>query len=562
MKLTSISRGYYSVQRLREIIRVLVKYGFGYIVGRLHLDQRVLGRGLLKIGVVKRAAGTPEAVEVRLRKALEELGPTFIKFGQMLSSRPDLVHLKFCHEFTKLQDEVPPFDYRDVEKKISECFGAYPGELFSSFSREPMAAASLGQVHRATLKSGEEVVVKVQRPGIRETILADVNILHFLAGLAERHIEEARAYDLTGMVEEFSKAIKKEIDFTTEARNVERFRKNFKDDEGVRIPAVFWKYTSAFVITLEELKGVKLKELLEKDTGDFDRKLIAARGADAILKQIFVDGFFHADPHPGNIFILDGNVVGLVDFGMIGRLDLRTMENLADLLVSVIGRDIDGIMSSLAALGMVGEQADSREIRLDAFDLLDSYYGVPLDQIEMGKLLGELVEMLVSHRMRIPRELYLLTRALVTIEGSGRRLDPDFDMISHTRPFAVNLIRKKYSPDRILGDLRKAARSSLSFAMEFPGDMASLIRMAGAGKLNIGFQHKGLSEFIREMDRSSNRITFGVVVAALIVGSSLIMLSGRGSTFLGFPLLGIAGFTIAAFMGFWLLIAILRSGKL
>ena len=344
MQLRKIGQKIRDIRRFNQILRILTKHGFGFAIQQLHLEEHVIGRGIIKTRVLRRFTEPLESRAVRLRKVLEELGPTFIKFGQALSVRPDLVPLDLCNELSKLQDRVPPFGYEAARKQIKDSFGSYPEELFSAFDQTPFASASLGQAHRAQLKTGEEVVVKVQRPDIRKIIETDMDILYTLAQLASRYMEELKVYDPISIVNEFSKTIMKEIDFTHEAHNIDRFRKNFKDSTSIHIPKVFWDYTKPKVITTEEIKGIRMNDYLSQPHPEEEKKAVAANGANAVLQQIFIDGFFHADPHPGNIFILPNNAAAFIDFGIVGRLDEET-ENEVGKAVSAL-KKIENVLHS------------------------------------------------------------------------------------------------------------------------------------------------------------------------------------------------------------------------
>lgn len=562
MQFRKIRQKIRDIRRFNQILRILTKHGFGFAIQQLRLEDHIIGRGIIKMRIVRRFIEPRESRAVRLRKALEELGPTFIKFGQILSIRPDLIPLDLCNELSKLQDHVPPFGYECVRKQIRESFGKYPEELFASFDPEPLAAASLGQVHRAKLKTGESVVVKVQRPDIRKMIETDIDILYTLAQLANRYMQEVRLFNPIGIVDEFSKVITKEIDFTCEAHNIDRFRKNFKDSAMVHIPAVFWDCTRSRVITTEEIKGIRLNDYLNQMHTAEEKKAVAANGANAVLQQIFIDGFFHADPHPGNIFILPNNVVAFIDFGMVGRLDEDTKDVIVSLLIAVSMKNINGILKALERLGAFVEEDTLHDFKNDIADFLERYYDIPLKQIELSLILPQTIDLMTRHKLKISPQFHILNKALATIDGVARQLDPEFNTIAHTRPFVEKLVHDRYDMKHIIKEITSYSSELLDILRILPRDTYEIVKKIKRGKLKIEFEHQGLSKFISEMDKSSNRVSFSLVISALIIGSSLIVMTNRGPLINGFPVLGIVGFVFAGFLGLGLAIGVLMSGRL
>ena len=562
MQLRKIGQKIRDIRRFNQILRILTKHGFGFAIQQLHLERHVIGRGVIKIRMLKRFTEPQESRSVRLRKVLEELGPTFIKLGQILSVRPDLVPIDLCDELSKLQDQVPPFDYGDIKKQIKESLGSYPEELFSAFNSTPIAAASLGQAHQARLKTGEDVVVKVQRPDIRRTIETDIDILYTLAQLAGRYMADIKVFDPNSIVNEFSKVITKEIDFTHEAHNIDKFCKNFKDSVTVRIPKVFWEYTRSKVITTEEIKGIRLNDYLNQPHSSEEKRTVALNGANAILQQIFVDGFFHADPHPGNIFILPDNVVAFVDFGIVGRLDEDSRDAIVSLLIAVSMKNARGIIKALESLGAFTEEVPIRSFKHDINDFMERYYDIPLKQIEISTVLQQAIDSMLRYKLKIPHQFHVLFKAITTIDGVARQLDPEFNTIAHTRPFVEKLVRERHDPSRMLKDAALYSSELLDIIKIIPRDAYEILKKIKTGRLKIEFEHQGLSKFISEMDKSSNRVSFSLVISALIIGSSLIIMANKGPLVYGFPVLGILGFIFAGILGLGLAIAILRSGRL
>lgn len=562
MQLRKIGQKIRDIRRLNQILRILTKHGFGFAIQQLHLNDHAIGRGIIKTRMLRRFTEPPESRAVRLRKVLEELGPTFIKLGQTLSVRPDLVPLDLCYELSKLQDRVPPFGYEDVKKQIKESFGSYPDKIFASFDPVPFAAASLGQAHRAQLKTGENVVVKVQRPDMRKMIETDVDILYTLAQLANRYMHDIKIFDPISIVGEFSRVITKEIDFTYEAHNIDKFCKNFKDSTTVQIPMVFWEYTKQKVITTEEITGIRMSDYLTQPHSDEEKKAVAANGANAILQQIFIDGFFHADPHPGNIFILPDNAAAFVDFGIVGRLDEDTRDVVVNLLIAISTKNINGIIKALEMLGSVAEEHSLRDFKHDISDFVERFYDIPLKQIEISTILPQAIELMTRHKLRIPPQFHVMIKAIATMDGVARQLDPDFNTIAHTRPFVERLVRERHDPKRIFKDMAIYSSELLEILKVIPKDTYEIIKKIKKGTLKIEFEHQGLSKFIAEMDKSSNRISFSLVISALIIGSSLIVMANKGPLVYGFPVLGILGFVFAGLLGLALAIGVLRSGRL
>ncbi|HHT9138078.1 MAG TPA: ABC1 kinase family protein [Candidatus Wunengus sp. YC60] len=562
MQFRKIGQKIRDIRRLNQIIRILTKHGFGFAIQQLHLQEYAIGRGIIKTRVLRRFTEPPESRAVRLRKVLEELGPTFIKLGQILSVRPDLIPLDLCYELSKLQDRVPPFGYEDVKKQIKESFGSCPEKIFVSFDPIPFAAASLGQAHRAQLKTGENVVVKVQRPDMRKMIETDIDILYTLAQLANRYMQDIKIFDPISIVDEFSRVITKEIDFTYEAHNIDKFCKNFKESTTVQIPRVFWEYTKPRVLTTEEITGIRMSDYLTQSHTDEEKKAVAANGANAILQQIFIDGFFHADPHPGNLFILPDNAAAFVDFGIVGRLDEDTRDVVVNLLIAVSTKNINGIIKALEMLGSVAEEHSLRDFKHDISDFVERFYDIPLRQIEISTILPQAVELMTRHKLRIPPQFHIMIKAIVTIDGVARQLDPDFNTIAHSRPFVERLVHERHDPKRIFKDVALYSSELLEILKVIPKDTYEIIKKIKTGTLKIEFEHMGLTKLITEMDKSSNRISFSMVISALIIGSSLIIMANKGPLIYGLPVLGILGFVFAGLLGLGLAIGILRSGRL
>ncbi len=560
-KIGFISRTYRHINRYRQILSILFKYGFGDLIDQLNVGQYI------EIGMQMVSRKRRENVEKltraeRVRMALEELGPTFVKLGQILSSRPDLVPVEFIQELSKLQDNVPSFPFAQVKEIVEAELQTPLEDMYKEFSETPLAAASIGQVHRGRLKSGEDVVVKVQRPGIHATIEVDLEIMLHLAILIEKHVEEWGVHKPTRIVEEFSRSLGREIDYTIEASNTERFARQFTGNSSVYVPRIFGEASTRRILTMEYIDGIKASEIGKLDKGGFDRKLIASRGADLILEQVFEYGFFHGDPHPGNIFILPDNVVCYLDFGMMGRVDRRARENFADIVYAYVSRDESKIVDALLRVVEWDKEPDRRALEKDIGDFVESYLYKSLKELRIEDILYQILELITHHQLRLPPDMFLMVKALTQVEGLGLVLDPDFDMTEKATPYIKRLKLKRLSPKRIIGDFLDSGGDLVQLIKEIPGELRDITKQIKQGKIKIGFEHRGLENLVFEIDRSSNRVAFALVVASLVIGSSLIIRSDVGPFIFGFPILGLVGFSIAGIFGIWLLISILRSGRM
>jgi ubiquinone biosynthesis protein len=560
-KIGVISRTYRHLNRYRHILAVLLKHGFGEVVESLKIDQ-YLEIGLQLISKKRPPREEPLTRPQRVRMALEELGPTYIKLGQVVSTRPDLIPVEFIEELSKLQDSVPPFPFGDAEAIIQRELGAPSSEVFAHIEIEPVASASIGQVYRARLKNGEEVAVKVQRPGIRTVIEVDLEIMLHLATLAERHVEELALHRPVKIVEEFARILEKEIDFRIEAAHIDRLAQGFLDDPTVYIPTVFKEVSTSCILTTEYVEGIKISNIDQLDAAGYDRRLLCSRGADIILKQVFHHGFFHADPHPGNIFALPGNVICLLDFGMVGVVDRQTREMFVELVDSVVRRNEARTAQVLLQLTSWEQQPDLRQLERELSDFMGRHLYRPLKDIEVGKLLQDLLEIATRFQLRLPPDIFLMLKAISTVETVGRMLDPEFDMIAKAAPFIEQVLMDRFKPQRVAEDVSDLAARMLKFLHQFPKDLLDLAALLRQHKLSLQLKHDGLEKVLATHDQISNRISFAIIIAALIVGSALIVISKTPPLFYGISLIGIIGFLAAALMGIWLLVAILRSGQL
>ena len=445
MKLLNIKKNTRSIKRLEEIIRTLSKFGFGYLIEETDLKNRI---PFMKRFHKQDSNASDITVYERARLVLEELGATFIKIGQVLSSREDLVGKHFAKEFSKLQDAAPPIPFHVVRKQISLELGASTKTLFTHFEREPLASASIGQVHKATLKNGTVVVIKVQRLDISRQIEDDIRIMRQLVALISRHVQDLEQYGLPQIIDEFERSIKKELDYRQEKQNINRFALLFAEDENVVVPQTFDEYCTRRILTMQYIDGIKISEL-PRSSKVYDKKLIAKRGVQSVFKQILIDGFFHADPHPGNLFVLKDNKICFIDFGMMGRLDKEFVDNLSRLFIFLIDYDVNNIIHQLLNMGLIDEQVDMKSFKYDLMDIMDLYYGSQLQEIDLGNMLRELTLLLGKYKVTLPRELVLLSRALIIIESVGKDLDPEFNIVEACKPLAEQVVKQRVSLDKI-----------------------------------------------------------------------------------------------------------------
>jgi ubiquinone biosynthesis protein len=548
-----IRRRYRHLRRYRQIVEILIKHGFGFVLEHLELGYLVPFRK--RVQREQDTKGIP--LPARLRMVLEELGVTFIKFGQLLSTRPDIVPASIIRELEKLQDAVPTVPFQDIREIIEKELKGSLEEIFLDFDPEPLAGASIGQVYRAHLAPNRQVVLKVQRPGVAQQVTTDLEILQGIAHMVEERIPYFSALEL---VDQFRMVIYRELDYTREGLNIDRFRRNFAKRPYVHIPQVYWSHTTPRVLTMEYIEGTKLSELEEKADPNL-KKLIAQRGARAFMEQILVDGYFHGDPHPGNILVADDNRIALIDFGVVGRIGEKTMDGVAAFFLAVIDHDVDKVIKGLQRLKIIGDE-ETGGLRDDLIDLIDRHYDKSLQEINIGIVIQEILDVTRRYRLRIPADFLLLVKVLLTLEGVGRSLDPQFNVLTNAQPFARELIKRRMQPQRIWKEVSLEAKDHWELFWRLPRSLDRILTRAGKDQLALRFKHEGLERLIIRLDIASNRLSFGMIIAALIIGSSLIMLTDRGPQLWGFPAIGILGFSLAGFVGLWLILSILRSGKL
>ena len=545
--------------RLHEIASVMIRYGWGDLVRMLGISG-VLERA----GRVLHWHSSSEIDQldppVRIRRALEELGPTFVKLGQLLATRVDMFPPQWIAEFEKLHSQVPAVPYELLHPDLVAALKGEPGDMFAAFERTPLAAGSIAQVHRATLKEGSPVVVKIRRPGIEAVIRADLRILEHAARLLESEMPDMRRYDPVRIVSQFRRSLSRELDLAKEARNMGQFARNFADDPLVEIPRVYWEYTNERVNVQEQILGMSGVSPDKLRAQGLDPVVLAARGADAVLRMVLEHGYFHADPHPGNVLFLPDNRIGMIDFGMVGMLTHLRRNQIVNMLNGLTHKDEQVLLQVL--LDWSDDSAsDEDRLAYDVAELLQSYDDLQLKDVKIGALLNDITALMRDNNLLLPPDLTLLFKTLITLEGLGQQLDPEFHMIDNVTPFVERIIQQRYTPQALFARGRKSVREALEVVADLPRDLRHLLRDVRRGRIKVDLDLKRLDHFGHQLDRASNRITMGILTASLVVGSSIIMTVSGGPQLFGLPLFGLLGFLIAFFNSLWIIFSIWRSGK-
>jgi len=568
MAITSLVRywqTYKNIKRIRHIVRVFLGHGFGQFIEQVNLQRFIpLSKRFKLFGRWEKVE--KHTIPERLRLAFGELGPSFIKFAQLLSSRPDLITGEYAEEFKKLQDKVPPFPSEKAVQIIESELKINLNDIFSDFEEVPVAAASIAQVHNAVLKTGEKVIVKVQRPDIRQMIQDDITILNVIARLMVKYIPESKLFDPEGIISEFSRTVRKELDFIAEAKNAQRFKRNFTEVSDICIPVLYSHLLSEKVIVMERFEGVRIDNIPGIDALGINRCELAQKGVNAYFKMIFEDGFFHADPHPGNIFVFPDGRIGLVDFGIVGWLTPDLMENIAVAFLALYNRKFDDLIDTYIELGFVAGDIDieefKRELKADLVEILEPLYDLTISEVNFPEYLDLLTRLVIKHGLKVPSELMLINKTILILDNIGRQLDPHFNAVTAAAPYAAKLVKKRFSPRSLFERATENISDMSRLLIDTPKQVNRFLRKTLRDEVGININPIGMDKLIRDIDRSSNRLAFSIVVAAIIVGSSMLIQSNIGSKIFGMPAIGAIGFLVAFLLGLRLLISILKSGRL
>jgi ubiquinone biosynthesis protein len=547
------------VGRMQQILRVLARHGFYRILERLSLHRRL---SLLdRIRYTRLHQREDRATAIELRQVCEELGPSFIEFGQLLSTRPDLIPETFARELSRLLAHTRPEPWPAIKAVLVEELGDYAAQL-RGIHREPLAAASIAQIHRAVFKGdGVEVVLKVQRPGIDRVITADLGVLRLLARLAEKYLPETRPLSPVAMVEEFAASIGQELDFILEATYMERFARVFAGDPAVCVPKIYWEISTAKVLVMEYIDGIALDVPARLKRAGIDLERVARRLLAAFLRQVFAHGFFHADPHPGNFLVMSSDRIAFVDFGLVGQISQRERQGLAQLFRATLAEDYERIGGLWLDIARASADTDRAAFRRGLEKILWKQMNQPYERIRVADMFLQMVQNGARHGLRLPPELFLLFRTLAQIEGLLRHLHPGFNVIAECREFAAGQEAEARAPKAVAAAAGKEVQGLVETAWRLPGEIEDLVQKLATDRFSVDFVHRGLETLIGEMDRSSNRVAMSLIIASLIVGSSLIILAGTGPAVAGLPLFGLVTFAVGALLGLVLVSLVFRSGK-
>lgn len=549
------------IKRYRDVAKVLTHHGFGFFVEEMGLLHML---SLPKRLFTDTEKMDPMTVGARIRRVIEELGPTYVKIGQIASTRADIIPEEILKELEKLQDDVPSFSFDQVIRIIEEELGSPLNEVFSWIDEEAIAAASIGQVHRAKLLTGELVAVKVQRPGIKAIIETDLEILLDLATLAERRMERMERLQLRDVVEEFAKSLRHELDYSIEARNAEKIAKQFKKDTTIHIPEIYWDYSTRTVLTMEFVEGLKLTQFEEIEKMGYDRKAIAEHLVQSVFQQVLIEGFFHADPHPGNIFLLSDGVISLIDFGMVGRLTADMKQNLASMVIAMMRQNTESMLKAVLRIGIVPDEVNLPLLTSDVDELRELYVDVPMSRISLGEAISNLFKVAFRHQIRIPADFTLLAKCFLTLEGIVEKLDPQLSMMDMAEPFGIRLLKERYRPSTIADRVWHNLTDYSDLLVDLPKQLKDLMGNLVKGRIRLEVSVPELDIFLKKLDRITNQISFSIVLLAFsIVMAGVVIASALGNQPIllwHIPAIEV-GFSMATLMLLWLFISIFKSGK-
>jgi len=546
------------MNRTRRVALVMARYGFGHIIQRLGFGRLLRGRDVSQ----QLKEGTPAADAVRMRMVIEELGPTYVKLGQMLSTRADLIPREFVVELRKLQDEVPPFPFEKAKQIIETELGGPLEEFFAEFEEKPHASASIGQVHHGRLHTGEEVAVKVQRPGIQETIETDLTVLRHLANVLEGRLEWARRVNLSQIVDEFASTIRGELVYTNEGHNADRLRAN-EGDHGIRIPMVYWNLTTNRVLTMELLHGRKVTELEEYAISMEERSQAADRITESFLRQIFIDGFFHADPHGGNVLVGEHAELALLDFGSVGWIGRESREGLLRMVTGIFREDAEAVCDEVLSMGVLEEDSRVEQLRREGDRLLGKFHAVDRAELRISDILETLMHLMFKYEIRMPSEFALLMRTIIMTEGLCLQLCPNYDYRRSADLFVRRITIRQIIPPRLFEDALQTVQDARRHLAALPRQMTLLLDRLHSGRMKVRVEYDSIDRPLQGLNAIGNRLSFSMVVSAILIASALIIQGGGPQPKLwGLPALGVLGFIISAVMGFWLLVSIIRHGRM
>ena len=548
-------------QRYQEIINAFLRNGFSYLVFRLGLTDQSSSKKLKE----SEEDMNLRTIGIKLRNILQGLGPTFIKLGQIASTRRDLVPEEISSELEQLQDQVTSFSYKKVREIIEEELGDTPENLFRDFDETPIATASIGQVHLAHLLSGEPVAIKIQRPDIHPIVETDLEILDDLAKLMEAKLHWAKNYQIRKMIHEFSTSLLDELDYNIEGRNGERIAKQFKNDSTIHIPKVYWQFCTKKVLTMEFIQGIKVSHLEQLDEKGYNRKVIAERLTSSMLHQILIEGFFHGDPHPGNIYVLPENGISYLDFGMIGRVNDEMKYQFASLVINLQHGNTKGMIKTFSSMDLLSDDTNLTSLKNALDGLKVKYYDIPLSEISLGGAVTDILAIAYNHQIQIPSDLTILGKTLLTLEGIIEKLDPDFSMMKAVEPFGKQLLRDRYNPKNIMKNSWNQIVDNVEILSELPKSLKEITSTIQKGKLRLDINVPELQLFLQRLDKISNRLSFSIILLAfsilmvgLIIASAL---TGHTTVLWRIPAIEI-GSIVATLMFLFMLISIFKSGKM
>lgn len=563
MALTSVPQQFRNLARLPQIVRVLFKYGFGDVASRIGFDSAMHKVKARLFNVDTRF--TSLTTEQRIKLALEDLGPTFVKLGQVMATRPDLIPMSLILELKELQDKVKPFDTSGIRELLETELGRPLDEAFAEFDDQPLAAASIAQVHRAKLKDGRQVVIKIQRPNLEKVIRTDIGLLHWLAEIAEERLPELQRYRPVGLVTEFERSVLKEIDFEIEAYHLRRFAKNFEGDPDIYVPAVIDELSTSRILTEEFVEGVKLNDPKIHEHEEIDLVRIAKNGLRLAVKQTFEHGFFHADPHPGNLFVVENTKLCVIDFGMMGSLDQDRIDELLSFLVGILTHDVDRLIRLFYRLDLIDEEVDVRALRRDVDDIIHRFKSMDLASINLGAFLQQVFDVISRHDIQVPADLLLVGKALATIEGVGREIYPGLNAVEEFRPLILKVFLRRLTDPSFFSRTPRRVMADVTHLLETaPRDVRLILRRLREDGVNLNIGVEQLEMLSRAHAQGQNRIAVGIVIAAMLLGGGYLLLHTDLTPWLGnFPLAGVLalGWLIGAgLLGFVLFVGSVRSG--